>query len=752
MNERSTSSGLGFVDVVSRAYPTHAALRAIFAITAFLSSALIFTLEPMFAKMLLPLLGGAPAVWNTCVVFFQAALLCAYGYAHVLTTRLPYRQQAITHGALVLLACLALPVAVPASWSPPVDKAPFVWLLIVLSAGLGGPFVVVSATAPLLQKWFAGTDDRAASDPYFLYSASNAGSLAALAAYPFLVEPSWSLPQQSSIWTVGYVVFGGLMLVCAAMSIRAAAASGDGVPAVPAGIERVASPGWGQRGMWLLQSLVPSSLLLGVTAYISTDVASVPLLWVLPLALDLLSFAWAFAPAPLLPVGSLSRGMPLLMSVLVLVIAARISSPVWIVIPLHLLTFFACALRLHITLADSRPHSRHLTDFYLCLAVGGVLGGALNTFLVPSLFTGIVEYPAALVAACLLQGRSAGSADRRVRRADFILSLLPGAAMMAVMYGASAYALRWTTVIALVAPLAVWCFSFSRRPLRFGLAVGTILAVAHLYTPQAHALVFASRTFFGVLRVRAHGSEHVLWHGSTIHGQQDRAAGRRGEPLTYYHRSGPIGQVMDSLSARLHGARIGVVGLGAGSLAAYAKPDQRWTFYEIDPEMLRVARDPALFTYLHDCAAACDVVLGDARLSLARADTPTYRLLVLDAFSSDAIPVHLVTREALDLYLRRLEPDGVIAFHISNRHLNLRPVFAALAADKGLAALSTNDKQPDERLHRGRFPSEWLVMARDAKAFGALAANPLWRRPPLRSATRVWTDDYSDILAVLGKR
>lgn len=705
----------------------------------------------MFAKMLLPLLGGAPAVWNTCVVFFQTALLCAYGYAHVLTTRLPGRQQAVTHGVLVLLACLALPVAVPSGWPPPVDRAPFIWLLIVLCVGVGAPFVVVSATAPLLQKWFAGTNDRAANDPYFLYSASNVGSMAALLAYPFLVEPSWSLPQQSSVWTTGYIVFGGLMLACAAMSIRAAAASSDIASTAPVGMEDAASADWRQRGTWIVQSLVPSSLLLGVTAYISTDVAAVPLLWVLPLALYLLSFAWAFAPTPVLPASSVFRAMPLFVSALVLVMAARISSPVWIVIPLHLLTFLACALRLHIALAESRPHSRHLTDFYLCLAVGGVLGGALNTFLFPFLFTGIVEYPAALVAACVLQAWRVGGSDQRLKPADLLLPVGAGLAMMAVMYGASVYGLRWTTVIALVAPLAVWCFSFSRRPVRFGLAVGAVLAVAHLYTPQAHALVFASRTFFGVLRVRAHGSEHVLWHGSTIHGQQDRAVDRRGQPLTYYHRSGPIGQVIESLSTRLDRAHIGVVGLGAGSLAAYAKPGQRWTFYELDPEMLRVASDPALFTYLHDCGTACDVVLGDARLSLARADTPTYRLLVLDAFSSDAIPIHLVTREALDLYLRRLEPEGVIAFHISNRHLNLAPVFATLAADRGLVALSSNDREPDETRHPGRFPSQWLVMARDAKAFGALAGHPLWTRPHVRAGMRVWTDDYSDILAVLGK-
>ena len=723
----------------------------VFGITAFLSSALIFTVEPMFAKMLLPLLGGAPAVWNTCVVFFQAALLCAYGYAHLLSTRLPLRQQAVTHGVLVLLACAAMPVAVPSGWSPPVDRPPVIWLLIALTVGVGAPFVVVSATAPLLQKWFAGTDDRSVKDPYFLYSASNVGSMAALLAYPFLVEPSWPLSQQSSIWTVGYVAFVGLMLACAVMSIRAASPASDIEVAARIETEAVPSPSWRQRGTWLVQSLVPSSLLLGVTAYISTDVAAVPLLWVLPLALYLLSFAWAFAPKPVLPVSLVSRAMPMLVSVLVLVMAARIGSPAWIIIPLHLVAFFACALRLHIAVADSRPHSRHLTDFYLCLAIGGVLGGALNTFVFPVLFTGIVEYPAAIVAACLLQTFGSGS-DRRVNTPDILLPVCAGVAMTAVMLGASVYQLRWTTVIALVGPLAVWCFSFSRRPLRFGLAVGTILAVAHLYTPQADALVFASRTFFGVLRVRAHASEHVLWHGSTIHGQQDLAAARRDESLTYYHRSGPMGQVMNSMSSRLDRARIGVVGLGAGSLAAYARPGQRWTFYEIDPEMLRVASDPALFTYLQDCAKTCEVVLGDARLSLARPGTPAFRLLVLDAFSSDAIPIHLVTREALDLYLRHLEPDGVIAFHISNRHLNLAPVFATLAADRGLVALSSNDYDPDERVHPGRFPSEWLVMAREAKAFGELTRNPLWYRPVTRAGMRVWTDDYSDILAVLGKK
>ncbi len=694
-------------------------LTALFALTLFIGSALIFVVEPMFAKMILPLLGGSPAVWNTCVVFFQAGLLAGYAYAHVLTTRLSVRQQAITHGVLVLLAAATLPVALRPGWTPPVEGTPVPWLLLILTLGLGAPFMVVSATAPLLQKWFAGTDLPSARDPYYLYSASNVGSILALLAYPFVIEPSWSLSQQSVTWSAGYAVFAALTITCAVVAARRHVSGGFRLSAsaeASAGPRRGAMREGGQaeetsdlpaeagshttvvtwrvRAHWLALSIVPSSLLLGLTTYLSTDIAAVPLLWTVPLTLYLLSFVLAFAPVQVVPARLVDRTMPLLVAVLVLSIAAGAGGRILLLlIPLHLVVFFVCALHLHTALAQRRPGTHHLTEFYLWLACGGVLGGLFNTFIAPLAFNGIVEYPAAIVAACLVRSWPEGSTPRRVLRADVVLPLALGAVTLGVAYALRAQVLSAAVFTGLLTLLTLACFSFSRRPVRFGLGVAVMLIAAQLYPRDGQTLLLAERTFFGVLRVRADASTNrrVLMHGSTVHGEQSVDPARRHEPLSYYHRSGPMGQLMHALGDRLEGASIGVVGLGAGSLAAYASPGQQWTFYEIDPAVARLARAGGAFTFLRDCGPSCDVVLGDARLSLARRQASGYSLLVLDAFSSDGIPVHLLTREALELYLARLAPDGILAFHISNRHLRLQPVLAAVAEEWGLSALVQRD-------------------------------------------------------------
>lgn len=730
-----------------------AATTTLFAATLLLGSGLIFTVEPMFAKMVLPRVGGSPAVWNTCVVFFQAAMLAGYAYAHLTTRWLPLRRQIALHGALVLLALAALPVAVPPDWAPPSDSTPIPWLLLTLTVGLGAPFLVLSATAPLLQKWFADTDHPSARDPYHLYAASNIGSLVALFAYPLVIEPYWTLGGQSSAWTVGYALYGALGLACAVVAVRRHAGTPSNRATTDVERHEAAAVTWTERGRWLALSLVPSSLLLGVTTYLSTDIAAVPLLWTLPLALYLLTFVMAFARKAIVSSRLVARAMPLLVAGLVVPMVAGASFSL-LLIPAHLLAFFACALRLHMALASRRPGTQHLTEFYLWIAVGGVLGGLLNTLLAPAIFDSVFEYPAALAAACLLPAITQDAAERRLTRNDLLLPAAIGAGVIAVTLAARAQLVEARAFLALLGVVALVSFSFSRRPIRFGLAIAMALVVAQLFPATRDRVLIADRTFFGVLRVRADdtANRHMLMHGSTKHGQQDRDPARRGEPLSYYHRSGPIGQVMTGLASRLTNAEVGVVGLGAGSLAAYASPGQRWTFYEIDPAVARIARDPAMFTYLDACGDRCRIVLGDARLSLARTRQPVYQLLILDAFSSDAIPVHLMTREALDLYLERLAPDGIIAFHISNRHLRLEPVLAALAAQRGLAAVVQRDATTAATAADGHDSSEWLLLARNAAAFGPLAADTRWKQPRAEAGTRIWTDDFSDILGVLKTR
>jgi hypothetical protein len=719
---------------------------ALFATTILLGAGLIFTVEPMFAKMVLPRAGGSPAVWNTCVVFFQAAMLAGYAYAHMTTRWLPLRWQVSVHVALVLLATFALPVAVPPDWTPPTDATPIPWLLLTLAARLGAPFLVLSATAPLLQKWFASTDHPSAADPYHLYAASNIGSLVALIAYPLAIERMWTLQTQSAAWAGVYGVFVVLVVGCAAMAIRPTSAP---VPtAIQSDAREIETVTWHRRGHWLLLSFVPSSLLLGVTTYLSTDIAAVPLLWTVPLALYLLTFAISFARKAWIPDRLVQRATPLLVCALIVPMTSGISFSL-LLIPAHLIVFFACALSLHRALAAGRPGPQHLTEYYLWIAVGGMMGGLFNTLLAPALFDGVVEYAGGLVAACLLQPLE--ERRRRLTVADILLPAAVGAGVVAATWAARAQLVDSRGFVAVLGLLAVASFSFSRRPIRFGLAVAAIIATVHVHPAVPERLLAADRTFFGVLRVRADetGTRHELLHGRILHGMQALAPARRAEPLSYYHRSGPAGQVLTALAGRLRDARIGVVGLGAGSLAAYAAPGQSWTFFEIDPAVARIARNPAFFTYLEDCGSRCEIVLGDARLSLARSSAPAYDLLLLDAFSSDAIPVHLLTREALQTYLTRLAPNGVLAFHISNRHLHLRPVLAGLAASLRLASLVQLDRRSAREVADGHAPSEWFLMSRDAADFGALSADSRWQRPLAAPDARVWTDDFADVFSTM---
>jgi len=736
-----------------REVSTATIVSALFATTLLLGAGLIFTVEPMFAKMVLPRAGGSPAVWNTCVVFFQAAMLAGYAYAHLATRWLPRRQQIALHVTLVLLAMAALPVAVPRDWTPPVDSTPIPWLLLTLTAGLGAPFVILSATAPLLQKWFADLDLPSARDPYHLYAASNIGSLVALLAYPLVIEPAWSLSAQSSAWTTGYTMYGALAIPCALLALRLGTSGRQHAAAHEIDRQAIRSVTWAERSRWLALSLVPSSLLLGVTTYLSTDIAAVPLLWTLPLALYLLTFAAAFAKNGMIPSRLVDRATPMLVTALVVAMVAGASVSL-LLIAGHLVVFFACALRLHMTLAGRRPATEHLTEFYLWIAVGGVLGGLLNTLVAPVIFDSVFEYPAALAVACILPAWAMGTADRRLTRNDVLLPVVIGLGAISAAWATREQLIDTRAFAVLVGTLAIAGFSFKRRPVRFGLAIAMLLVVAQVYPATSERLLMADRTFFGVMRVREDrgAGRHVLIHGSTVHGLQSLDPARRQTPLSYFHPSGPIGQAMTALAGRLTDAHVGVVGLGAGSLAAYATPGQRWTFYEIDPAVARIARDPAMFTYLQDCGEGCRIVLGDARLSLARTEDPAYQLLILDAFSSDSIPVHMLTREALDLYLTRLAPGGVMAFHISNRHLNVQPVLEALAAERGLAALVQVDPSSTKEYVEGHYPSHWFLMAREADAFGPLAADSRWQRPQVSSGARIWTDDFSDIISLLKTR
>ena len=736
------------------------ALLAFFTLSLFVSASLLFWVQPMFTKMVLPLLGGTPAVWNTCLVFYQGALLAGYVYAHVSARWLGVRGQAALHLVWLLLALLVLPVEVAPGWTPPVTANPIPWLFLLLLVAVGFPFFVLSTTAPMLQQWFAHTGHKAARDPYFLYVASNLGAMAALVAYPILLEPHLHLKKQSWAWSLGYGLLALLIAGCAVILWRTwrgpSPAPEPGAAAAPlaAGVTDLEVPTLGRRLMWVALSFAPSSLLLGVTTYITTDIAAVPLLWVIPLALYLLSFVLVFARRPLLSHPLMVRLQPFMILPLAVLFLWGLQAEGNLVLPLHLLAFFLTAMVCHGELAQSRPPAANLTEFYLWLSVGGVLGGMFNALVAPLIFKTVVEYPLIIVLACLLRPTlMVEPASPRDRWLDLFgpaaLGLLLAA--LVLMVQASAQEVATTGIMIIISCVAgMVCYSFLNRPVRFGLGVGVIILAGVLYTSGQQKVLHQERSFFGVLQVRTDtaGQYHMLYHGTTLHGAQSLEAARRREPLTYFNAAGPIGQVFTALSHKAKLKRVAIMGLGTGTLACYAWPKQEWTFYEIDPAVERIARDPLYFTYLKDCPAQVQVVLGDGRLTLAQAPDRHYDLIVFDAFSSDAVPLHLIYREAIRLYLAKLSDHGLLVFNISNRYLDLRPVFGNLAQDAGLVCLLQDYSVGEAEQNLLYVRSVWVVMARSQADLGELTADNRWSLLSGTPKAGVWTDDFSNVLSV----
>jgi hypothetical protein len=828
----------------------------VYTITIFLSAALLFLVQPMIAKMVLPMLGGSPSVWITAMVFFQAILLAGYAYAHALCRWMGPRSAAIAHGVVVVLPIALLPIALPA-WTTTgaagesagqagTMGSQSLWLLLVLLVAVGGPFFVLSSTGPILQRWFSQTDHVHAKDPYFLYAASNVGSLLALLAYPVLLEPMSRLSEQRLGWSIGYGAFAIAMWVCAAVLIKRkthGAEPGEKPSKKPsektnANTERADEQpepiALRQRLFWVLLAFVPSSLMLGVTNTITTDIASVPLLWIVPLALYLLTFVLAFARRQFVPMASLSRLLPILAVALVVVVLRQARTPAGPILGLHLAFFFFAALVCHTRLAGLRPSAARLTEFFLFVSIGGVLGGVFNALVAPFVFNTVAEYPIVIVLACLLRPAIRGkessgepvssrkasglSATRRGRILDLALPVALLVAMLAMEFilnpgqsGRSAGA-NAAILIATVGLPALAVFLLSSVPLRFAGAVAASLIVAQVTSDLGGERLHIRRTFFGVYRVSRDpiprpiptitglasplGDVLITFsHGTTQHGQQSPAMPHL--PLGYYHPDGPIGHVFTALNASAVNTRdknnvapsepdrpgpVALIGLGAGALAAYGQQDQPFDVYEIDQAVVDIARNTDWFTYLSDSKAALSYTIGDGRIKIASAPDNHYSLIVLDAFSSDAIPVHLLTKEAFAVYLSKLQPDGLIAVHITNRHLDLKPVVAAAARDLGLAGLDWFDVPADPALTQrltGRTISHWIVLARTSDtlmpiyrpsggrdgggrtaggATGGMAGSITssmagsiagWEPLTVEPNARAWTDDFSNIIGAL---
>jgi SAM-dependent methyltransferase len=768
----------------------HTVVLLLYSATIFLGAGLLFVVQPMVGKMVLPLLGGTPAVWSTCMVFFQAALLLGYAYAHATTAWLGVRRQAILHLIVLALPLAVLPLGVDGRFLRSESANPVLDVLILLSATVGLPFVVVSASAPLLQKWFASTGHPAARDPYFLYAASNLGSMLALLGYPFLIEPRLHLRaaewwSQTRLWSTGYLALAILTAACAVVLWWSGRHVSETPMPSPAGEGDAGAPTLRDRLRWIALSFVPSSLLLGATTYITMDVAAVPLLWVLPLATYLLSFILVFGRWPLRWHQMVTAVLLPAVLLVIFFMQADLLKQVWMTVLCHLLLLLVVALACHGELALRRPSPRHLTEFYLLIAVGGALGGLFNALVSPLVFNSLVEYPLAMVLACVLVlGVGVGPRARPATLSTLALAL--GVVALAFVLYSSSLAIRldlsflintfglasttlgtWLTNLEatvnkelIYGPPIVAAFFLRRRPIALGLALVGVLVAAGYVDARKNDQIYQARSFFGVLKIsRVEGDNPYteLRHGTTIHGRQSLNPTRREEPLAYYHRRGPIAQLFAELERRGGALHTAVIGLGAGTIAAYARPGDTMTLFEIDGLVRDIAFEPTYFTYVTDArkrGATIRLEMGDARLRLeaVRRERPAekYDFIVVDAFSSDAIPVHLLTREALAVYLDVLKPDGLLALHISNRYLRLEPVVANLAEDARLGGRLLID-DPFAGEIEGGIESTWAVLARTPAPLGNLATDVHWTATPLDVDPRVgvWTDDFHSLLRVL---
>jgi hypothetical protein len=732
----------------------------LFSITLLTSAGLLFWIQPLIAKTLLPLWGGTPAVWNTCLLFFQTMLLLGYVYALASSRWLNLWAQATVHVLLILLIGIYLflyPVHAPVLTDLQ-QRNPTLGVLETLLVSIGLPFFIISASNPLLQSWFSKLQHHRAVDPYFLFAASNAGSFIALVAFPLLLEPSRGLGEQYRLWRGGFIVLV-VLIFAIAVSLRPAAIYKAATISTTEDTPNDSLSVW-RRLRWLALAFAPSSLMLGVTTYITSDVAAVPLLWIIPLALYLVTFVLAFTNKQFASGTSLTRVMFVGALVVILILATGATEPAWLLILANLGFFFVAAYMCHRQLAHDRPSTKRIAEYYLWIAIGGALGSVFNVLIAPLLFTSILEYPLAIVIACMLQtGAQTESVDEQSsssRQATYLDVIYPlGLFVVTLCLAMLVPYLRSNsaTIKLLIVPgipLILINHFFRQRPIRFALGLCAVLLASVYFAGDTGRTIHVARNFFGTIRVTtdATGKVNSFYSGNTVHGRQFVDPSRRCEPLSYHHENGPLGQVMAVFNAYPANSRVGVVGLGVGAMAAYSKPDQQWTFYEIDPDVINTARNSQYFTYLQNCAVgSMSVVEGDARLNLQNVPEGYFGLLVLDAFSSDAIPVHLVTQQALDLYLSKLAQGGILVFHASSRSLNLSPILADLAASRNLLCIGFDDLKPSSL--EGKDPSQWVVMARSAPEISYLSINSQWKQLNGRKGARVWSDDFSNIFRAI---
>ncbi|WP_420479801.1 spermidine synthase [Brevundimonas sp. FT23028] len=734
----------------------------LFAVAIFTSASLVFVVQPMVTKLVLPMLGGSPSVWNTAMVFFQAALLAGYGYAHGVQRIRSIKVQVGVHLALLAAAALFLPLHINGWLGDPNPSAPIWWLLATLTLSVGAPFAILSATAPLLQAWYARVRAGHADgqNPYVLYAASNLGSFLALLSYPVLIEPLTTLSGQRWGWTGGYGVF---VVLVVALAFVVWSRRLDRT-AEPAPLARSAPIPWMQKGLLVLLAAAPSSLMLGVTTHLSTDVASAPFLWVIPLALYLFTFVIAFQNRPWIPLPITLIIQAAVGAICVLLVAFRSAN--WgMAFAINIIAFFFTTLMCHQLLAARRPAPDRLTEFYLLMSLGGVVGGAFTALLAPVIFDMVWEYPLVLVLVGLLRPWGRGRID-----GQYIGTLVAAAAVAAspvllslwldsddrargLFYQFFPLGVSQLSMVMLV-PAAICAFLARDRAVVFT-AILIMISLSSQWIMRGYDWAHSERSFFGVMRIanvpdaRMGGDVHVLMHGTTLHGAQAQQGHNRCAPTLYYNVNTPIGQSALMVRGRAPAVNVGVVGQGSGAMASYKRAADALTFFEIDPMVDRLSRDPRWFSYISDCAEGpVKTVLGDARLTLNQQPAHSFDLLIIDAFSSDAVPTHLLTIEAIRGYLNLLKPDGVVLLHLSNRNLDITLPTLAAAQELGVPLLHQIYFESGDMPAMAEASTEAVILSPTEQGLADFRRDNRWRSVG-ETTVRPWTDDYVNLFGSL---
>ena len=745
-------------------HPSPRLILATYTAAVFLSALLLFGVQPLFTRMVLPQLGGSPSVWSVAMVFFQSMLLAGYAYAHWLAKVRQRLVPVLVHVALLVVAGLTLPLSIAQNWGEPPASGTEFWLLGLFTISIGLPFFALAANNPLLQAWFVRTGHVDGKDPYFLYAASNIGSFLALLSYPILLEPIFTVRTQSWLWTVGFYALTLLIAACGVVLMRS--------PAVAATAETVVAPKPAAMtiGRWIFLAAVPSGLLVAVTAHISTDIAAAPLMWVMPLSLYLLTWVLVFARRPVFSQPFMLLLQPFAVAVVIALLLTSGHGRLLPALIAHLLAFFVITMACHGELARTRPPAAYLTAFYVALSFGGMVGGLFAGLVAPYTFSWIAEYPILVLLAVLCRPLMpdawsalerfmpswAKTAGRHIEAWFWPAAIVVALALIvpAMFFGYQITYDMTPQLYTVVYTLAALSLLFMRDPPKSALIVAVALLVIRLY-PNEETRNDTLRSFFGVNMIYETHDKHfrVIKHGSTLHGAQrllnedGTPTTGRPAPLTYYHSKSAMSVVIDAVRARKGGPiRAAVIGLGAGSLVCTIGENENWKFFEIDPTVIAAARDPKRFTFISSCKPDLPIVLGDARLTLAKEPDGAYDLIIVDAYSSDAIPIHLATKEAMAIYKAKLAPQGVVTMHISNRHLELQSVVVGIAAANDMKAWVWTNSDEEEDEDNYIFGSDVVIAARDQTDIGALNGVPTWTLAAPTPGLRVWTDDYSNIV------